>query len=206
MYSSDNDGWLVASYPGSSAVNRNADCWVQGDMTLAGEASNTELLRAGKLYPYMQSVKVYQCPSASEVTTQTGKRVTGVRSFSMNSFMGARDPSLGFIPATAFRHVPYFSKEAEIPQPSRLWVIVEEDERSINDGFFVTDPEARVWIDFPPISTRRHGMGYDLTFADGHSESWKLRDPKTEKVRKHKTEQASNQDLDRLAKAATVLK
>ena len=33
-----------------------------------------------------------------------------------------------------------------------MWVLLEEDERSINDGFFVTDPTGQIWMDFPAIS------------------------------------------------------
>jgi prepilin-type N-terminal cleavage/methylation domain-containing protein len=206
MYTSDSEGWLVQSYPGSSRTSPNPLAWVHGDMTDASEAADLNLLRAGKLYPYGQTVKIYQCPAVEEVTTHQGGKVLPARSFSMNSFMGAREPALGNIPTSAFRHVPFFSKESEIPSPSKLWVLIEESERSINDGFFVTDPDARVWIDFPPISNRRHGMAFDFTFADGHTETWNLRDPRTKKVSKRYTEQALNSDLERLARATTVPK
>jgi hypothetical protein len=87
-----------------------------------------------------------------------------------------------------------------------MWVLLDEDERSINDGFFISDPAARVWFDFPAISSHRHNYSYGLNFADGHSDIWHHRDPRTFEVAHARTEQANNVDLERLARASTVKK
>jgi prepilin-type N-terminal cleavage/methylation domain-containing protein len=200
MYKDDNNGFLAESYP----VN-NPEVWVKGDMTKANEACNTELIRQGKLYPYNQSVPIYHCPTDLGVTIN-GQAVQTVRSYAMNSFMGARDPRLDPIPSTATGFVRFYAKDTEIPRPSVLWVLLDEDERSINDGFFVTDPTARIWIDFPAISTHRHGYSYALNFADGHSEVWRYRDSRSLQVSLNKTEQPGNTDLARLARATVAAK
>lgn len=200
MYNSDNGGLLVESYP----VN-NPNVWVEGDMTKANEANDPALIEQGKLYPYNQNVSIYHCPTDRGVTIG-GQTVPTVRSYSMNSFMGARDPTLGPIPPSAGAYVPFFSKESDLPRASDLWVLVEEDERSINDGFFVTDPDAHLWVDFPAISAGRHNFTFSLNFADGHSEYWRHRDPRTFRVAVNRTEQSGNQDLARLARASTVRK
>ena len=57
----------------------------------------------------------------------------------------------------------------DIPLPSQLWVLLDQDERSIDDGFFITDPDGRLWEDFPVISSARHNYTFGLNFADGHS-------------------------------------
>jgi hypothetical protein len=85
-------------------------------------------------------------------------------------------------------------------------VLLDEDERSINDGFFVTDPTARMWVDFPAISEHRHGFNFALNFADGHSEVWRHSDSRTMRVSHPNTEQAGNPDLQRLARASASLK
>jgi len=121
----------------------------------------------------------------------------------MNSFMGARDAKVGPIPPSASAYVPFFSRDSDLRQPSELWVMLDEDERSINDGFFVTDPTGRIWFDFPAISAYRHNFSYALAFADGHAEIWKHRDPRTRLVAATQTEQAQNADLDRLASASS---
>lgn len=197
MYYTDSGGFLVPSYPGSPEV------WVQGNMTNAAEAVNTDLIAQGKLFHYSQSVSIYRCPSDTGVPI--GKVVVpSVRSYSMNCFMGARDPSLPPMPETAAGFVSYFSKDSDLQRPSELWVLLDEDERSINDGFFLTDPTGSTWFDFPAISEHRHNFNFTINFADGHSEVWHHTDPRTLQVGARETEQYGNTDLARLAQAATV--
>jgi prepilin-type N-terminal cleavage/methylation domain-containing protein len=77
MYADDNHGSLVESYPDN---NNNPEVWVQGDMTKANEAGNEDLIRAGKLFPYNQSVPIYRCPADAGVTIG-GQVVPTVRSY-----------------------------------------------------------------------------------------------------------------------------
>ena len=200
LYADDNHGFLPESYP----VN-NPDAWVQGDLTQADEAGNADLIRAGKLFLYNSSLGIYHCPADQGVTIN-GKVVPTVRSYSMNCFMGGRDPSSGVIPSTAAGFVPFYAKEADIPQPGDLWVMLDEDERSINDAFFVTDPTAQLWIDFPAISAHRHGWSFTLNFGDGHSSAWRVSDPRSSQVSVNQTEQPGNADLARLAAATATRK
>jgi len=200
MYCSDNNDALVASYPGRPEV------WVLGDMSKPAEAVDLNLIREGKLYRYAQNVAVYHCPG-DQGKSLNGQQVATVRSYSMNSFMGARDPALPTIPPTADGFVPFFTKDSEILRPSEMWVLIDEDERSISDGFFMTDPTAAVWFNLPAISNHRHSFSFTLTFADGHSEVWRQRDPRTLQVPQVNTngfDQIGNLDLARLARATTV--
>ncbi len=200
MYKDDNNGSLVESYP----VN-NPEVWVQGDMSKLAEAGDTNLIRQGKLYNYNQNVKIYHCPTDPGVMIG-GNRVPTVRSYSMNCFMGARDPSVPTIPSTADAYKPFFAKDSDIPAPSDTWVLLEEDERSINDGFFLADPTGKIWFEFPAISALRHDYSFALNFADGSAMIWHYRDPRTLGVSVTKTEQPGNVDLARLAAATTVKK
>jgi prepilin-type N-terminal cleavage/methylation domain-containing protein len=200
MYKDDNSDYLTESYP----VN-NPEVWVQGDMTNPDDARNTDLIRQSKLYTYGQSVAIYRCPADQGVTIN-GQVVQTVRSYSMNSFMGARDPHLGAIPSTAENYVPFYAKYAEIPRPEQMWVLLEQDERSIDDGFFVTDPTAGIWWDLPAMSEHRHGYSYTLSFADGHSSIWRYQDSRSFLVSSNKWEQPGNVDLARLASATASAK
>jgi len=202
MYAGDNLGELAESYP----VN-NSNVWVLGNMTLAAEATNTALIAQGKLYPYTsdRSTTVYHCPGDQGVVISK-QTVPSVRSYSMNCFMGARNPNLPPIPDDASEYVPFFARESDIPRPSDMWVLLDEDERSITDGFFISDPSAHVWFHFPAISEHRHKFSYVLDFADGHSEIWRLRDPLSFDVTESETEQTGNTDLQRLAGATSVPK
>jgi prepilin-type N-terminal cleavage/methylation domain-containing protein len=200
LYKDDNDEYLTESYPMG-----NTNVWVKGDMTQAAEAGNTELIQEGKLYSYNQCLTIYRCPADRGVIID-GKRTPTVRSYSMNCFMGARDPSVGAIPSTAGSYVPFYSTYPEIPRPSQLWTLLDEDERSINDGFFVTDPTGKIWFDFPANSAHRHNYSFALSFADGHSEVWRHHDKRTWQVTMNKTEQPGNVDLARLANATATPK
>lgn len=199
-YYNDNADFLAMSYPVG-----NPDVWVKGDMGVASEATNTELIAEGKLYPYNQNASIYHCPADRGVTIN-GKVVASVRSYSMNSFLGARDPDPGPIPPTADNFVWYFSRLSEIRRPSEIWVLLDEDERSIRDGFFVTDPSAGIWYHFPAVSQHRHNFSFPLNFADGHTEIWRHSDPNTYTVHAAATEASGNSDLARLARASTTPK
>jgi prepilin-type N-terminal cleavage/methylation domain-containing protein len=199
LYHVDSEGWLVESYPAGSNV------WVRGDMTRPLEAVNEEFIRQGKLFPYAPNPSVYRCPSDNGVIAE-GKLVQNVRSYSMNCFMGGRSAEAPLIPSSAAGYKPFFAKDSEIPRPSEMWVMMDEDERSIDDGFFVIDPNARIWFDLPAVSPDRHRSCYGLSFADGHSDFWKTQDGRTARLQSRKTEQASNPDLQRLARNAAVLR
>lgn len=200
IYFGDHNDRLVQSYP-----TNNPNAWVQGDMTKATEACNADLLRQGELYPYNRDVGIYHCPADKGAVTGATTTAT-VRSYSMNAFMGERDASLGPIPPSADGYVPFFVKDSDIRRPADMWVLLDEDERSINDGFFISDPAARLWIDFPAISAHRHNFSYGLNFADGHADIWRHHDARTFTVAQNKTEQANNADMERLARASTVKK
>lgn len=198
MYYTDNNGYLVPSFPG------NPDAWVQGNMTNATEAVSADLIAQGKLFHYTQSLPTYHCPGDMGVKIGD-KLVHSLRSYSMNSFMGARDPNLPPMPDTATGYA-VFSRDTDVPRPSEFWVMIDEDERSINDGFFLTDPTAHTWFDFPALSEHRHSFNFTLSFGDGHSEIWHPNDPRTRQVATPESDQFANADLNRLARATTVSK
>lgn len=200
IYHQENNGLLAEAF---STNNPNA--WVFGDMRNAGDAVNEDLLRQGKLYPYVRDLTVYRCPT-DKGATYAGKTYPSIRSYSMNCFMGGREAQAQKGIVTAPDFVPYFSKDTELRRPSDLFVMIDEDERSINDGNFITDPTGKVWNDFPAFSTHRHDYCYTLNFADGHSDVWRASDPQSHEVALNSTAQANNNDLKRLANAATERK
>ena len=200
LYHDDNVGRLVESYP-----MNNPNAWIQGDMRNPKEAEDEDLIRVGKLFAYNRNTAIYHCPADPGVKVN-GRTLQTVRSYSMNSFMGARDSEVGPIPPSAEQFVWFFSRYSDIPHPSEAMVLVDEDERSINDGFFVTDPTGQVWIDFPASSAHRHNFSFGLDFADGHAEIWRIRDPRTKQLAANQVEQIQNVDLLRLAHVSSAKK
>jgi prepilin-type N-terminal cleavage/methylation domain-containing protein len=200
MYYHDNEGRLTESYG-----TNNAYAWTLGSMKNITEATDPDLLRRGKLFAYTREASVYRCPTDEGVVIGT-KRVASLRSYSMNGFMGWREASIGPIPSSATDYVQFFSKDSDLKRPSELWVFLDEDERSIDDGFFVIDPSGKQWYDSPANSSHRHVYSYCLSFGDGHTDFWKIRDPDSREVSLSQSQPTHNVDLDRLAAAATLPK
>ena len=200
MYYQDSNGHLVESY-GSS----NPYSWVLGSMKNINEAADPDFLRQGKLYSYNRDVSLYHCPTDPGAVV-SGKKVATVRSYSMNGFMGYRNPSVGPAVMSSSDYITCFPNDSDLKRPSELWVFVDEDERSIDDGFFVIDPSGKQWYDYPTDSARRHVYTYCLSFGDGHTDSWRIRDPAARDAALNESEPTHSVDLDRLAAAATVPK
>ncbi|MDB6111036.1 MAG: hypothetical protein JWR69_2786, partial [Pedosphaera sp.] len=73
-----------------------------------------------------------------------------------------------------------YAKESDLTAPgaARTWMMIDEHEKSINDAWFFVDMSgARAFAD---LVATRHNRGYVLSFCDGHSEIYKLRDGRTD--------------------------
>ena len=65
MYAGDNADKLALNYKNNNSFGSN---WVKGNMNPSQQGSNmdytnTALLQAGSLYPYVNNVSVYHCPA-----------------------------------------------------------------------------------------------------------------------------------------------
>jgi Tfp pilus assembly protein PilE len=205
MYLEENSGYLVQSYP-----TNNPEAWVQGNMRMPSEATNTSLLAQGKLYSYNQSASVYHCPADQGVPYGNGV-LPSVRSYSMNSFMGGRDVNINAYPTLSSGNYSFYTKDSDIPRPSQMWVMLDEDERSIDDGSFLADPAGHVWFDIPAMSAHRHNYSFTLVFADSHSEIWRFIDPTSFGLAQRPpgqgaTDASGSPDLQRFSRATSTPK
>ena len=149
--------------------------WCMGTMDSAPSWTNTILIQDSLLYPYVNNLQVYKCP-ADKATTRGPYNTGGVplvRSMSMNCWMNAintwkQDRATGVHPVRNFR------VQGNIITPSATWVTIDENPASINDGWFVCDPTTTDWVDIPATY---HNAAGGLSYADGHSEIKKWRDP-----------------------------
>ncbi len=177
MYANDHDR-IPENYYFDPSGQINPNAWIRGSMddnpaygqVEAGklDSTNSNSIATGKLFPYNQSTGIYRCPTDRSTT----KGVPRVRSYSMNGWMGGK-------PLAGQDQFRTFAKEADIkePGPSKAFVFIDEHERSINDGWFAVDMlGARGFLDAP---ASRHDGKFTLSFADGHVETWKLRDSRT---------------------------
>jgi prepilin-type processing-associated H-X9-DG protein len=84
-------------------------------------------------------------------------------------------------PYTSKKSFRTFVQDSELTAagPSRLWVFIDENEATVDDGWFlVTMDDSRPFASQPAT---RHSQGYDLAFADGHVERSKLLDPASQR-------------------------
>ena len=196
MYFNDNNDKLAAngnlgsefggSTPLTSGENPSTDpnCqlggpqaqWCPGnlkDATMDASQYYTNWIKAGVLYPYLQSLSIYKCPvDNSHVPYPQKFGSYATRSYSMNDFMGESSAQL-FIGAPGYLT---YQKSGQLsrPGPSTLWVFVEENVKSIDDANFAVLPtETTEWYNSPAVY---HGNSSVLAYADGHCESHKWTD------------------------------
>ncbi len=167
MYREENHGQLVLNDPGGTKY----PSWVEGNMGVALEATNSALIQLGLLYPFTPNADVYRCPA---------DRSDDVRSYSMNCQVGSflygspRDPqaSMGIQ-----NHRPmYWENQMLHAPPATTFIFLDESPPSINDGFYVTLLTGNIWSDFPATW---HSKGCVFSFGDGHALRRKWMDPRT---------------------------
>jgi prepilin-type N-terminal cleavage/methylation domain-containing protein/prepilin-type processing-associated H-X9-DG protein len=187
MYASENDGRLVGNLDGGGVqpLSNSNRTWVLGWLDVSGGSppganTNTELLTVySPLAPYMGRVAgVFKCPADKSLSLGT-RGQPRVRSISMNGYMGERNGPY----TTGYR---LFKRMSEIvsPSPVRAFVFIDEREDSINDGCLQIDmtgfdPLNPMMYQIVDVPAEWHNRGVNLSFADGHAETWHWRDPRT---------------------------
>jgi prepilin-type N-terminal cleavage/methylation domain-containing protein len=177
MYMGDNNGFFAENNP-TAAMSKGS--WIQGDMSddvaeygqvTPGVLDSTNLLdiSTGVFWPYDKSYQIYHCPSDPSMTDG----VPRVRSCSMSSWVGTTHMQ-SFATGDADFRVYMKESDLTVPGPAATWLLIDEHEKSINDGFFAVDmSDGRPFADFPAT---RHNRGYCISFCDGHSEIYKFVD------------------------------
>jgi prepilin-type N-terminal cleavage/methylation domain-containing protein len=166
----------------SPTKNYPLNQWCMGTMDAAPSWTNTVLVMDSLLYKFVNNLKTYRCPA--DRSSVTGSRLFAfgggkndrIRSMSMNAWM---NPINAWSSDKTSGSPPYwrnFRKQPDITNPSETWVTIDENPSSINDGWFVCDPSKgkSSWVDIPATY---HNAAGGLSFADGHSEIKKWKDP-----------------------------
>ncbi|MEK0330906.1 MAG: hypothetical protein QQN49_06670, partial [Nitrosopumilus sp.] len=178
LYADDNNDKIV---PANTARN---NAWVRWKGFGVSEEERMEDIRSGSLYRYCPDVKLYKCP-----TGLRGEIVTYAIVDAMNGYDG--------MPGTKNLMV---YRRMQSRRPNERAVFVDEGRLSPNSWTVWYDQEQ--WWDGIPV---RHGNGTNWSFADGHSEYWKWKDPRTVKFGRGEISALSsvpgNPDLYRVQKA-----
>jgi prepilin-type N-terminal cleavage/methylation domain-containing protein/prepilin-type processing-associated H-X9-DG protein len=194
MYSSDSQGVLPINgdegYQPPSPTPSTDPQWCPGrmDSQTGTQPTNTAWLMDGQIYPFVKNPGVYRCPADTSTyltTSQTAYPHGGagdprVRSMSMNAWMNFDPNNDVGMNETGFT---VYHKESDLSHPgaANLWLFLDENPYSINDGFLLelpTDnanpPTATGWIDCP---ASYHNRSCGISFCDGHAQIRKWTDP-----------------------------
>jgi prepilin-type N-terminal cleavage/methylation domain-containing protein/prepilin-type processing-associated H-X9-DG protein len=189
MYPDDNGGRLVPNGdenhqpssltdPEGQPGGRLAQ-WCPGrqDVSAQLSAANSQgvnigqaWIKMGLLYSYANNPAIYKCPADVWSLKTFGTEYPHVRSMSMNTWLG------DIAPYASMNNVMSYYKESHlvIPGAANLWVFIDENPRSINDGSFICIPTVNQWIDFP---ASYHNNAGGLAYADGHAQIKRWKDP-----------------------------
>ncbi len=171
IYADENDDKLVrgdvrehdSEHPGEIP-------WVEQDWASGTQRKSVEeqriAIKAGALFPYTKNYKLYRCPVAY---------ANEVRTYSVVDAMNCDD----------FNGGPMIKKRMKIKQPGQRFVFVDDSGATPMGGWSIRYT-TNAWHDEPPL---RHGDGANWSFADGHSEYWKWKNPET------RTFNPSNEEL-----------
>ena len=196
MYNGESGGKIPSCEPFDPVtLNLNLNAWVRGVAAILVppgafgqvdpgvlDCTNLNALALGTLFPFISAARSYRCPS--DLRTVNG--VPYVRNYSMNNWMNGEpfaDPANNLDPTHRL-----FKSDSSILTPSQLYVLIDEDASTINDGMFVVYMNPAQGLQDQPA--RRHQTGYPLAFADGHAEIFKL--------------SGGNVDAQKLENAATL--
>jgi prepilin-type N-terminal cleavage/methylation domain-containing protein/prepilin-type processing-associated H-X9-DG protein len=165
-YSQDNNGVFVRSGSETTQPTGPTDTttypqWCPGVQN-SPEATDPRWIQLGLLFPYVRSLDVYRCP-ADHSTWPISGPLGGqprTRSMSMNAWVGPYQ-----VWATGY-DVFYKEGDMGIVGPANVWLFMDENPFSINDGYMVEDPAALLWVDYP---ASYHNRACGISFCDGHS-------------------------------------
>jgi len=170
----------------SGAINN--PIWVHGNMDGTPNAAyqgatDPRLVERGSLFTYCRNVTVYRCSAdRKQGLAYSGppRWMPTTRSMAMNCWLnplaGHDWNSVGGGNGRIFRKQGDTSMHAG--GPVKLFVTVDENPATINDGYFVINPgqgttSPTTWTDVP---ASYHNKACGFGFADGHAEIKKWRD------------------------------
>ena len=176
MYLGDNRGYMMPngdeSYQPSITYLAGYPQWCPGREDELVESSNVFIM-AGLLYPYVKNVAIYKCPADQTFVYQTQTPKT--RSMSMNGWMSPAPPSQADMGNTRNCHMYFKEVDLNFGGAANLWLLMDENPHSINDGFMLSNPNDGGWVDWPAIY---HDNANGVLFCDGHAVIHKWTDPK----------------------------
>lgn len=187
MYVEDSHDNLPMASDGADPV-LSAYAWVKGLMDFdPNNRSNWDPridLMKSPLWPYCgQSLGIWKCPADRSYVTVNGVQKPRVRSMSMNFWFGGFAGSDNGLSGGGVWKIYMKMSDLVDPGPSRTWLFLDMRQDSIDIGNFATDmtgwPDQPALTGFYDLPGMYHNLACGFSFADGHSEIKRWRDPRT---------------------------
>ena len=155
LYADDSSDKICPSGGGTAAgVPSTNDTWCAGDMQIATEANNTDLIKQSLMYRYVGNVAVYKDP---------GDRSAYVRSYSENCAMNNNNTD------TCWNNFVLFKKTVSVPTPTQYFTFIDESSDLIDNAHFLIGfDKSYDTATFEDHPAAYHIMSGNLAFADGH--------------------------------------
>ncbi|PYJ07216.1 MAG: hypothetical protein DME25_04395 [Verrucomicrobia bacterium] len=197
MYATDNRDWLVcngANYPPST----NPKFWIQGVFYHIESNTNSAYMLDPKyalFAPYLQTTRIYVCPTDRPTVVVSGQKYPKIRSYALNCYLGW----VGEWDSRLSSDYVVFKKYSDVAtsrMPYGIFTFMDVYEDSICWPYYGVHMNRDSFFNFPNTS---HNGGSVISFADGHAEHHRWRDPRTLKPSSpdfHQHEDLSSGNLD----------
>jgi prepilin-type N-terminal cleavage/methylation domain-containing protein/prepilin-type processing-associated H-X9-DG protein len=209
MYATDNNDWLASNgHNDREPPDPSVKLWVQGCMAYAEDNTNTAYLldpKWAQFAAYLQTTKVYVCPTDRSTVSVYGRTYPRIRSYALNAYLGQR---LDHWDDRLAPNFIMFRKASQLNPKltSGIFAFADVNPDSVCWPYFGVYMTRDSFFNFPNSS---HGGGGVLSFADGHVEYHRWRDPRTVQARSnnyhlHNDSSPNNPDLAWLRARTTL--
>jgi prepilin-type processing-associated H-X9-DG protein/prepilin-type N-terminal cleavage/methylation domain-containing protein len=162
LYAQDHNDFLVNNHGVPETLARREN-WANNVQDWENGQDNTNIvyLTDSKLGPYCgRAHRIYKCPSDREPAANGPH----IRSMSLNAMVGNPGELTNRFNPT----YEQFYKASQVTKPSGIFVFLDENADTLNDGFFVNKLDDYLWGNLPGSY---HNGGVNLSMVDGHVES-----------------------------------
>lgn len=184
LYTDDHNSRLPYNLVMTEFGGRTNINWVNNVMTSDTHPDNTNVatITQASLGVYAQrQAAIYRCPSDRALSSM--QRAAGwtarIRSYSMNAMIGdAGDATSTGVNVNNPDYTQFF-KVTQILHPTEIFVFLDEQSDSIDDGYFINRAYQWKWINLP---ASYHNGATAFSYSDGHSEMHHWLEPSTLRV------------------------
>jgi prepilin-type N-terminal cleavage/methylation domain-containing protein/prepilin-type processing-associated H-X9-DG protein len=175
IYSTDYNDTLVLNGGDDTPTSTQPHLWVYGGDHIAPSTQTSGVYLTGRTYALfaksIPSARIYKCPA--DVSTwpswnSAATRVTDVRSYAMNCYMGTAGAIVQPISLNSTFKVYTKASQFGVDQPANRFVFMDANPASICTPAFGVDMSLQGWVHYPSYLHGRMGV---LAFADGHVET-----------------------------------